>query len=159
MEGLRVRYADSTLRLTSLDNVIVAAWFDAPVLDHMRVIDRQTRYMRREHDVGFVYVNVAVTGIPKFSKEVIDEIERMGKLVTERDLATAHVVLMNGLAGTAVRTFLSTALLVSRPPEPNKVFADLTASVRWMLRFLTAAGHYVWTDERLLSFLQAAIQT
>ena len=158
MEGLRARYADSTLRLTSLDNVITAAWFNAPEVEHMRIIDRLTRAVRRSEAVGFCFVNIAVDGVPRFSREVIAELERMAEYVTEKDLSTAHVILVDGLVGTAVRTFMSTVMLVTRPRDPNKVFADIESASRWTYGYLSRAGGYDWSLERLVAYLNLAIE-
>jgi hypothetical protein len=62
---------------------------------------------------------------------------------------TAHVVDVPGLAGTAVRTFLSTVLLVARPGAPHKVFAKLSEGAAWLAPLLSKEGQ-AWTPTEIL---------
>ena len=47
-------------------------------------------------------------------------------------LGAAHLIAVGGLAGTATRAFLSTAVLIGRPRTPTKVFAQPREACEWL---------------------------
>jgi hypothetical protein len=83
--------------------------------------------------------------------------EEMIKLLKDPKLqgavGNAHVVNAAGLAGTAVRTFLSTVLLVARPTAPHKVFANLAEGAAWLAPLLAkdAKDGQLWTAAEILA--------
>jgi hypothetical protein len=74
-----------------------------------------------------------VQGTPSFSDETRLEAERFASDPKIFELGVAHVILIPGLGGTAVKAFINTILLVARPPAPAKAFDNLPAAVDWML--------------------------
>lgn len=114
-------FEDPVLRLSRFENVVIAAWFDAPEVRHMLEVDRLGLELVAS---GAALANVAVRGTPRFTDDVRKEAMRMTKEGRYR-LGVAHIVLADGMAGSAARAFLSMVLLVSRPKNPARVFGDL----------------------------------
>jgi len=46
----------------------------------------------------------------------------------------AHTILVDGLAGSAARAFLSTVLLVRRHRAPARVFSEIGEAAKWFVR-------------------------
>lgn len=149
----RLLYADATFRLCCDEALLVLVWRDAPT-----VMQLQTFMVRaRTHQVqlgdrDLVVANLVLSGKPRFSAEVRDETARA--VGYQRTLATAHIVELPGLAGVAVHSFFSTALLLARPRAPHKVFSGRAPAVRWLLPFLRGLGD--WSEARLLGDLDEA---
>ncbi len=154
--GYEVEFSDECLRVATVDNLEIATWFNAPELEHMRTIDRVYKGVRRRTTGGCAFANVIVEGVPRFSAEVREEAARQTADVDERDIATAHVILVDGMVGSAVRAFMSTTILIGRPPHPTKVFADIPSTVSWLAIHLGKNERYSWPEERLREVLQRA---
>jgi len=144
-----VDYEDDTMRVGNVDNLTIAAWFDAPTLIQVRAVDRSVRRIRREVEGGVGFINVMVEGIPRFSAEVREEGARQTAILDGRDLVAAHVVLIGGLTGTAVRMFMSTVMLLGRPGYPTKVFGDGPLAAKWLAMHLAQNERYPWTPEQI----------
>lgn len=71
------------------------------------------------------------------------------------ELGTAHVILLPGLAGTAVRAFIQTIVLVSRSKSPNKVFRRIEDSVAWLTPILAPHG---WTARDLQTACESVVR-
>jgi hypothetical protein len=154
----RVDYEDDRLRIITADNVQIAGWFDAPELAHLRTLDRCFKRLKREIEGAIVFVNVVVSGVPKFSAEVREEAARQAADFDERDLATCHIILVDGFTGTAVRAFMSTATLLGRPTHPTKVFGDLPGAARWITTQLGREPRFTWEETRVIRLLRAAAE-
>jgi hypothetical protein len=100
--------------------------------------------LHRTNLKGSALVNLAVGGTPRFSDGVREETVKLMKHPSFYSLGAAHIVPVAGLAGTTVRAFMSTMILIGRPASPNKVFSDLDSGARWLVRLL-AGGRSPWT--------------
>jgi hypothetical protein len=156
--GYEIAFSDSSLRVATVDNLELASWFDAPELRHMHTIDRVYKRMKRRVQGGCGFVNVVVDGVPKFSAEVREEAAKQTAEVDDRDIATAHLILVDGMVGSAVRAFMSTTILIGRPPHPTKVFGDIPTTARWLAIQLGKNEHYAWPEERLVEVLEKAAE-
>lgn len=133
--------------LATVRNVGLAGWRGAP---SAQTFVRGTRW-----DARFLRVSqrragalIVVTGRPDFADDTRRAANKLASEPKIFELGFAHVILMPGLAGSAVRAFISTVLLVARPPAPAKVFANSRDAVAWLASALSAHG---WTAEALPS--------
>ncbi|MFK7987356.1 MAG: hypothetical protein AB8I08_15130 [Sandaracinaceae bacterium] len=145
---LEVVYEDDTLRQGFSRNVHFVTWHDAPTADQMRAYGRTARDVHGRHSDGSGLFNIVVTGTPRFSNEV----RELAMTYTREGLhsvGTAHVILVRGLLGSSARAFLGTTVLLGRPPNPTKVFADIESAAMWMAKNLAERGSQTWSSEEL----------
>ncbi len=72
-------------------------------------------------------------------------------------LGAAHVVLLGGFAGTATRSFLSTAILIGRPSIPTKVVGDAESAAAWLTPLLSP-GAESWTRQAIVQLVNQAVR-
>lgn len=150
-----VVHADETLRILTARNLFVVVWSDAPTVKQMQQMARAASAHRRAHPRGTAMLNVVRGGTPSFESAVRDEARRLtsdGYFT----LAVAHVVLLGGLVGAAVRAFFSTIVLLGRPKEPTHVFGDAGAALGWLADRLATGGER-WTRDDLQAALDRAM--
>lgn len=146
---VRVFHSDTEVRIVGAGSVLFAVWTVVPTMDLMRVLERagdEHRDSLRKQKQAMV--NVAIDGIPNFSDEVRAEAARHSRRSAPWRLATAHVIEFSGLRGIAVRSFMSTMLLLGRPQVPTKVFDKVEAAAPWLVPYLPTGDE--WTRERFL---------
>jgi hypothetical protein len=151
---VNVLFEDPILRLVGERDLLVGVWFDAPALEHIGVLSRESHALHARFP-RTAYANVIVRGVPKFTTEVRAAVEQLTRETDPWGRATAHVILLGGLAGSAVRAFLSTTMLVARSKTPTKVFGDTAAAAKWMSGQL-AEGAERWTFAELHGLLERA---
>ena len=66
MPETRIRHEDATCRLTAAGNLLVATWFDAPVVEQMREFRRTSVAMQKDHASGTAMMNLICDGTPSF---------------------------------------------------------------------------------------------
>ena len=130
----------------SVRNVAIVGWREAPLPEDIREWHRFGQTMARTHPAGSACVDIVVRGTPNFSDETRAAALRFASDPRIFTLGIAHAILLPGMAGTAVRTFINTILLVARPPAPAKAFGDLSGTVDWLLPKLES-----WTRGELLA--------
>jgi hypothetical protein len=113
-------------------NVAVVGWRDAPDVADIHAWHRLGQSMTKEHG-KCACIDVVMRGTPRFSDEVRRASEELARDTKIFELGFAHALLMPGLGGSAVRAFIGTILLVTRPPAPAKVLGDVPAAVDWLL--------------------------
>ena len=151
-----VAFENETARIATRDNVLVVRWADAPrTTVELKEFAKTGKLVADRFGKRAVFANVIVSGTPSFSQEVRDEVARL-TATPMFHLGTAQIILVQGLAGVAVRAFLSTAFLVSRAKAPNKVFGDLTYGIDWMHARLRE-GPVSWTREALAAFVESIV--
>lgn len=131
-----VVHKDQTFAVVIGGRVVAAVWKDAPTLAQMGRLRAATDRHKKMSPDGGALVNIVVSGTPSFRNEVRVE---AAKQTSENDtwgIATAHVVLVDGFAGIAVRSFFSTMTLLGRSKVPTKVFGDLDEATRWVASHL-----------------------
>jgi hypothetical protein len=133
-------HEDATLRMGRLKNLLVFAWFGPPEVVHVRALGRELQALSTRYRGEIAALDLLVSGTPSFKDEARDELVRLLRDPRKEGRGAAHVVEVGGLAGAAVRAFLSTVLLLARPARPNKVFADITPAATWLLPHLWRAG-------------------
>ncbi len=151
-----VVFENETARIAARENVLVVRWADAPrTTFELKEFEKAGRRVSGDFQKRAVFANVIVSGTPKFSQEVRDEVARLTSSPMFH-LGTAQIILVDGLAGVAVRAFLSTAFLISRTKAPNKVFGDLGYGVDWMHARLED-GPVAWSRDDLAGFVKDVV--
>jgi hypothetical protein len=140
---------DGTLRVGVTRNLVTFAWHAAPDVAHVKSLSRALSAAATKHGQRFAALDIAVSGAPRFSDEMRAELVKVLKDPKLQGVGTAHVVDIPGLAGTAVRTFLSTVLLVARPAAPHKVFGKLSEGASWLAPLLSKEGQ-PWTPAEIV---------
>src|SRR5262245_7592818 len=147
MRGTTVAYEDPTLLVAVHRSLMLVRWCDAPTLAQARAFSRLSYELARAEPRGSALLNVIVRGTPPFTDGVRDEVVRMTSDATLFTLGAAHLVLLSGLASTAVRAFLSTMLLLGRPKNPARVFGDAGSAADWLSeRLALGAAPLLRTD-------------
>ena len=145
-----IQSSQDGLHVVSVERVLFALWEVVPTMASMRRLQvagdrhRDTLNGRKQ-----VFVNVVEGGIPNFTDEVRKEAVRHAQRSAPWRLATAHIVLIPGMRGVAVRSFMSTMLLLGKPPVPTRVFNDMTQAAQWLAAAL--ADDSTWTSALLIS--------
>lgn len=144
MAGLTVVYEDPTLRLATHAELFLAAWTDAPTGEQMRELGRRSRAFQAELGPRTALWDAIIGGKPAFTSEVR---QAAAELTADHELfpiGTAHVIVLDGLRGSATRAFLTTATLLGRPVHPTRVFGEPAAAATWLAQQLG------WEVERVL---------
>ncbi len=152
----RLNFENRILRLGVERNVCVVCWRDAPTVLELREMAKAGKRLALEHKKGSALFSVILGGTPSFPEDVREEVGVIVRDDSLFTLAAAHVILVTGLAGAAVRAFLSTAFLLSRPNTPNKVFADIKASAQWAHKQLET-GSVIWSEAELVDFVERVV--
>lgn len=154
-----VLFENETARISVDRNVVVAAWFQEPRgPKELREMERAGKKVSSKYKDGSVLFNVIISGKPSFSEEVRNEVNRITSDDTLFRAATAHVILIDGFIGSAVRAFLATALVVSRTKTPNKTFGDLPSAVKWAKERCDASKTQAWVEGDLAAFVDHGIR-
>lgn len=150
-------FEDASVSMLFAENLAVVAWRAAPQAEHMRRWHRfALEHGRGPHAPG-ACVDIIVRGTPSFSDEMRRETNRFASDTKVFPRGMAHVVLVDGLIGSAVRAFIGTIMLVARPVAPAKVFGDLDAASRWVLPLLgSERGGARWTAPEIRSLTEEA---
>lgn len=150
-------FENATARIGTDRNVLVLRWAEAPkTVTELREFEKVGRKLTSAYDKKAVFANVIVSGTPSFSQEARDEVTRLTRTPMFH-LGTAQIILVQGLAGVAVRAFLSTSFLLARNKTPNKVFGDVDFGVDWLLGRLRE-GPVAWTRPELAGFVKRVVE-
>lgn len=158
MAQLETVHADSTLRIVTSRNMQVNVWSNAPTVEQLRAHGRSGMAHARQHPGGTGLLNIVVGGTPSFSEPVRVETVKTMKQAELFRLGSAQIVLVGGLAGTAVRAFMSTAILLGRPVRPSKVFSESETAVAWIAPLL-ARGAEPWSRAELAALVAQLVKT
>jgi hypothetical protein len=156
LPGLTVVFEDEIVSMFSAAELALVVWRAAPSADHMRRWHRfALEHAEAPHGPG-ACIDIVVAGMPKFSDEMRREATRFASDPKVFPLGIAHVILMDGLAGSAVRAFIGTLILVAKPPGPAKVFGDFDAAAKWLSPKITLGG---WSPLDIVSRCREAVAT
>ncbi len=150
MPRTEIVFEDATLRICSSRNLVVSAWSSTPEPDHLRTLNRALHAQDGKYREHRALLDLVVTGTPRFTDKVRDELVRLLRDPRAQGKGTAHVVTVGGLAGATVRAFLSTVMLLARPEAPNKVFGEVAPAANWLVPLLTTGGE-AWTTANVLA--------
>ncbi|MEP7125764.1 MAG: hypothetical protein ABJE95_32840 [Byssovorax sp.] len=150
-----ILHTDAILRILTSRNLQVNVWSNAPTVEQIHIFSRAGASLARRNPRGTGLLNLMLRGTPSFSQEVRDETVKLMKQEVFR-LGTAHVILLGGLTGAAVRAFMSTVMLLARPGVPNKVFGEAETAATWLAPLLTQ-GAEAWSPTELVALVKHAI--
>lgn len=136
-------------------SVAIIGWRDAPTADHIREWHRIGREIAKAYPGAGACFNIVLKGTPRFSDDMRQATEKFAADDRVFELGTAHVILMPGLAGTAVRAFIQTILLVTRSATPTKVVRTIEDGVAWMAPKLAPHG---WTAAALQAACEEVVR-
>jgi hypothetical protein len=136
---------DDRAVIARIRNVGFVGWRDAPTIEHMVAWHRLARTLHKEHGAS-ACIDVVVRGTPRFTEDVRRSAEELARDPKAFELGMVHALLMPGMAGTAVRMFIQTVLLVGRAPNPVKVASDIPSALGWLGPRVAAHG---WTEREL----------
>lgn len=143
-------FRDERVVFYGLDQLFVAVWSDAPELSQMQAMAEHGRAFESAHGPAAL-VNIAADGKPSFSDDVRRIAVELTRDPTLFQLARAHVILMTGFAGIAVRSFINTFLLLGKPPRPTRMLASIDDASAWLPAFLPTDR---WTPETISDAVQ-----
>ncbi|MEZ4298611.1 MAG: hypothetical protein R3B70_26905 [Polyangiaceae bacterium] len=156
MRANEILHEDATTRVLSRRNLVVTVWSSAPTAAQFRIFSRVSERFVKARPAGTALLSVALRGVPNFSESAREEVVQMVKNRSLYTLGTAHLILVPGLAGAAVRAFLSTVTLIARPAAPTRSFGEKNAAVTWLHGQLRR-GPEEWTEKELRETLEEAI--
>lgn len=156
MPGNEILHEDKILRVATRKNVVLAVWNDVPTVTQIRAFQRASELVAKRGQKDELLLSTVVRGVPKFTEDVRDEMVRMVKNRSLYPLGTTHLILLDGMAGTAVRAFLSTVKLLSRLPTPTGVFSKTDEALLWSLDRLRGSQQR-WAYSELKDALDEAI--
>ena len=135
-----LRYADETLRVVTDRRLCVIRWLDSPAARHFPEVTSAFAHAVDGSGQGVGLFNVvdARGKLPRFTDEIRRAAGDMTRAVTPASAGAAHVILLDGLSGVAVRMFLSTLTLLSRGTTPTTIHSSLDEGVAWLARVLAA---------------------
>lgn len=147
-------YEDARVRIVSDGELLVAIWWNAPLPEQMRALDAAQVGHHGELGEGRqIFVNLVLDGIPSFSDEVRRKAAELSRRAEEWRSVTAHVILIPGLRGVAVRSFVSTFMLMARARERTGVFGSIADGARFIGQ---KHGTPRWSEARALAALTDA---
>ncbi len=155
MASVTVVERGAVVRMGYSRNLLVAEWFGMMDIAHVRAMHREMKGIAGRYPRQLGMFNVIAAGKPNFPEDVRGALTQ---LLADKDLhgcGAAHVILLDGMAGVAVRAFISTVVLLGRPPTPQRIFAGPSAAAAWFAPQLSAGGQ-AWTAEDILQ-AQAAL--
>jgi hypothetical protein len=155
MLGNEIVHEDPILRMAARKNVTFAVWSNAPGLAQVQAFQRTSELINKRGGADQALVSVVVRGVPSFSEEVRDGFVRIIRNNELYRLGTAHLILLEGMAGTVVRAFLSTVRLLSRQTAPVGVFGKTEEALLWTLERLRGARER-WVYSELAGGLEQA---
>ena len=120
-------FSNAEFCLRCSGKIAYAGWFAAPRLEYMLMVER----LSSTHRGDLALANIVVAGKATFTEDVREAGIRMTRK-NAYTLGAAHVVLVDGLKGSAVKAFLSMVMLVGRAPPNTKVFGDTAAASRFL---------------------------
>jgi hypothetical protein len=145
-----ILHEDASLRLGLSRNLLTIAWLGSPESPQLQALGRAMASLTAKHRQDAGMLNIVVSGAPRFTDAVRNEVVRLLREPRLQLRGGAHVVLTPGLAGVATRAFLSTATLLARAETPHRVFGELRPAAAWLAPLLSAGGT-AWSVEEILA--------
>jgi hypothetical protein len=150
--ALEVRHRDEVLTVASERGLCVARWADSPQPRHFPIV---TAAMRAAAEPRAALLNVvdARGKLPRFNDEVRRAAAEMARALAPISMGTAHVLLLDGFTGAAVRMFLSTLTLLARGGPATTVHSSVAEGAAWLAAH-APSGHSAQTIEAAYASLR-----
>jgi hypothetical protein len=113
-------------------NLALIGWRDTPNYEDVIAWHQFGKALAREFPEGSACIDLVIRGTPNFSDDVRRASVKMAADPHVFPLAYAHIIVLPGFAGTAVRSFIQTVITLSRTPSPSKVFGDAKSASVWL---------------------------
>ncbi len=149
---------DASFRLGVRKNLVVPVWSNTPEVAHIRAFGRALAAVHATHGKAFGVFDVVVAGKPNVGDDTRDELLGILKDPRFDGHVAAHVVLIPGFQGAAVRAFLSTVSLVSRMRTVSKFFGEVREAAAWIAPHLSQGGREAWSARDVLEAVAVVTQ-
>lgn len=151
---MRLEFEDGAMRLYAEQNLALAHWFGAPNVGHFIEIGRLAARQRELHSGGVAFVTkVSAAKLPRLSLGMRRQLRPVLQQ-DRRDLVSAHIIELPGVAGATARRIVSLVMGVLGHRAPSGVFETAPAAVDFLLAHL-ARGDVEWDSEALHNALMA----
>lgn len=128
-----LRYEDAVLRVAIGEGLCLVRWADSPQPRHFSELLAAMRTASAQSGHAAMLSVVDAKGkLPRFTDEVRGAAQDMAKQSAPLGSGTAHVILVEGFTGAAVRMFVSTLNLLSRSQVPTSVHASIPQAAAWL---------------------------
>ena len=149
-------HSDSTLVVARSDDLLMAVWWDAPTVAQMDVIGNALALLARRGRGPTAFVQYVIAGTPRFSSDVRQKAQDLTRAGNAK--ATAHVIEIQGMAGSAARAFLSALMLVTQRDKRVRVFSTPQEAAVWLTDELGGSDEG-WNRARILETRQRAMDS
>ncbi len=149
-------HQDEVVHVVGSGPLTVAAWWNPPARPQIQALTRANEAQREEHGDRAVFASLIVDSDPRLPSEL----REAAALLTqhgESGAAAAHVILVRGLPGVAIRTFFSTVRLLARPRVPTRVLEDREEAARWLAGILRSSDAS-WTAQKVSVVFDLALK-
>ena len=110
------------MRLYAERNLALAHWYGAPAVHHFVEIGRLAIRQRRQHEGGVAFVTkISAARLPRLSLGMRRQLRPVLQQ-DHRDLASAHIIELEGVAGAAARRIVSFVMTLLGHEAPSGVF-------------------------------------
>lgn len=151
---MRLEFEDAAMRLYAEQNLALAHWYGAPSVQHFVEIGRLAAQQRQEHEGGVAFATkVSAAKLPRLSLGMRRQLRPMLQQ-DRRDLASAHIIELDGVAGAAARRIVSLVMTLLGHAAPSAVFETVEDAAAFLGPHL-ARGEVDWDDESLRNVLMA----
>lgn len=145
-------FEDRAFRLFADRNLAIAHWLGAPTPEHFVQISRLAARQRDEHPAGCAFISrVSSAKLPRVSLGMRHRL-RSSLRGDDRDLASAHIIELEGIPGRAARRIVSLIMSLLGHRAPSGVFAAAPAAVDFLLPHLER-GDVAWDAAELTTAL------
>ncbi|MEZ4295532.1 MAG: hypothetical protein R3B70_11195 [Polyangiaceae bacterium] len=155
MSRIEILHEEGMLRIAGFRNILITVWTDAPDVHQMRAYMRHAQRFCAARPRTTALLNTVIRGTPTFSEGVRDEVVKAMRMRGTFKLGVAHLITVGGLAGSATRAFLSTAILLGRPKTPSRVFGDPKAACDWVTARFATTTEQLTPEETFAAFEEA----
>lgn len=149
-------HRDEVLHVVASGPLTVAAWWNPPARPQIQALSRASQAQRERYGDRAALANLVVDSDPRLPSEL----REAAALIAEHGdsgAAAAHVVLVRGLPGVAIRTFFNTMRLLGRPRVPTRVFDDREEAARWLAGTLRPSDAS-WTARKVSAVFDLALR-
>jgi hypothetical protein len=121
----------------SCGNVVIAHWTGAPTARQLRRLAEHCEAVSAAHG-GAALLNLVTAGASSLDADARAQALALTRSNAAGNLGVAHVVLLEGLAGVAVRGLFLAILSLSKPRTPTATFGTLEEGVAWLAPYAGA---------------------
>lgn len=148
INGVEILHDEETLRIAAWDRVLIMRFVGAPNVDGLRRIRDQQKQLVAKVDGKVAMMSVIN---PKAQIKFDDEARKTSaELLNEMKaniLVGTQIVVKQGFFASIVRSVMMGVNLMSKPPYPTRICANLQEGADFVAEHLGTAGHTVMPDD------------